>query len=449
MVFSIRLLSDPRTELTMLWPLGRAAPPARQAIFHPLSRRINMTRLIAAIPVVLAFSVLQASAQDDRPSESADSGTIALATPGGWIMSDDQETLIVSSPSSAELIFINTSDGTVIKKVKVDFQPGALALHGSSLCAIGKGSALVYALDPKTGKIKKTIKIPDSKPIRMACHPTKGPLFVTTDSFAVLAINSETGRVTPTSAQGNFLAVDPANGEYLYTGTQKPIHEMLVLRRGPGNSVRANVARTNQNSFLAKYAIQNKGLKPLMMNPDAVVNGRELAVSPDGKKVAIVGGGGVQGDNGKRVYAIPFYETADLDTQIGQVETGAYPKNVCFHPVLELGAAEKSDGELTLFNTRSLAPIKTIPPPTRSGTSTEAILLTFGGRGTKLVYYHAGTGSGQAARPTRNRGKGKASAPAAPAIAAAKDQGQLAMIPLELTDEDRATLAKTDKQAKK
>jgi hypothetical protein len=184
------------------------------------------------------------------------------------------------------------------------------------------------------------------------------------------------------------------------------------------------------------------------MNPDAVVNGRELAVSPDGKKVAIVGGGGVQGDNGKRVYAIPFYETADLDTQIGQVETGAYPKNVCFHPVLDLGAAEKSDGELTLFNTRSLAPIKTIPPPTRSGTSTEAILLTFGGRGTKLVYYHGGTGSGQSARPTRNPGKGKASAPAAPATAAAKDQGQLVLIPLELTDEDRAALAKTDEQTK-
>jgi hypothetical protein len=402
-----------------------------------------MTRLMAAIPVALAFSVFQASAQDDRPSEGAESGSIVLSTPGGWIMSDDHETLIVSSPSSAELIFINTSDGTVTKKVKVDFQPGALALHGSSLCAIGKGSALVYVLDPKTGKIRKTIKIPDSKPIRLACHPSKGPLFVSTDSYAVLAINSETGRVTPTPAQGNFLAVDPANGEYLYTGTQKPIHEMLVLRRGPGNSVRANLAKTNQNSFLAKYAIQSKGLKPLMMNPDAVVNGRELAVSPDGKKVAIVGGGGVQGDNGKRVYAIPFYETADLDTQIGQVETGAYPKNVCFHPVLELGAAEKSDGELTLFNTRSLAPIKTIPPPARSGTSTEAILLTFGGRGTRLVYYHAGSGaSAPSARTARNRGRGKAPAPAAPAAAPAKDHGQLVLIPLELTDEDRTALSK-------
>ena len=83
-----------------------------------------MTRLIAAIPVVLAFSLFEASAQDARPSEAADSVTIDLSTPGGWIMNDDQETLIVSSPSNAELIFINTSDGTVTKKVKVDFQPG-------------------------------------------------------------------------------------------------------------------------------------------------------------------------------------------------------------------------------------------------------------------------------------------------------------------------------------
>ena len=143
--------------------------------------------------------------------------------------------------------------------------------------------------------------------------------------------------MTPTPVQGNFLAVDPANGEYLYTGTQKPIHEMLVLRRGPGNSVRANLAKTNQNSFLAKYAIQSKGLKPLMMNPDAVVNGRELAVSPDGKKVAIVGLGGLghmgvklahalgaevtvlsqslrkQAD-GERLGADHFYATSDPET---------------------------------------------------------------------------------------------------------------------------------------
>jgi hypothetical protein len=67
-----------------------------------------MTRLFAAIPVVLAFSLFEVSAQDARPSDGADSVTMDLSTPGGWIMSDDQETLIVSSPGSAELIFINT-----------------------------------------------------------------------------------------------------------------------------------------------------------------------------------------------------------------------------------------------------------------------------------------------------------------------------------------------------
>ena len=94
--------------------------------------------------------------------------------------------------------------------------------------------SFLFELKQEGPRLDSTIKIPDSKPIRLACHPSKGPLFVSTDSYAVLAINSETGRVTPTPAQGNFLAVDPANGEYLYTGTQKPIHEMLVLRRGPG-----------------------------------------------------------------------------------------------------------------------------------------------------------------------------------------------------------------------
>ena len=44
----------------------------------------------------------------------------------------------MSSPSSAELIFINTSDNTLIKKLKVDFQPGPLALHGTSLCVMAR-----------------------------------------------------------------------------------------------------------------------------------------------------------------------------------------------------------------------------------------------------------------------------------------------------------------------
>ena len=403
-----------------------------------------MMRFITTVSLLLALSTLPALAQDDRTSDGNDSRTIAISTPGGWVMSNDGETLIVSYPASAELVLINTSAGTVIKKLKVDFQPTRLALQGTSLCAIGKGSSLVYVLDPKTGKLQKTIKLPGSKPIRLACHPSKGPLFATTDSFAVLAIDVETGKVSPTAAHGNFLAVDPASGEFLYTGTQKPIQKMLVLKRGPGNSVKANIARTNQNSFLAKYAVQSKGLEPLAMNPDAVVNGRELAVSHDGKKVAISGGGGVQGDDGKRVYAIPVYDAADLDTRLGQVETGAYPTNVIFHPVLDMGAAEKSDGELTLFNTRSLAPIKTIPAPPRSGHATEAILLTFCGRGTKLAYYRAGTGSGAAA--ARARGRGKTAAPATPA--ASKDQGQLTLIPLELSDEDRAELAKAYQPAK-
>ena len=164
------------------------------------------------------------------------------------------------------------------------------------------------------------------------------------------------------------------------------------------------------------------------MNPDAVVNGRELAVSPDGKKVAIVGGGGVQGENGKRVYAIPFYGSEDIDTQIGQVETGCGTQPTSsFHPVLDLGAAERSNGELTLFNTRSLAPVKTIPAPPRSGINTEAILLTCGGRGTKLVYYRAGSADRCIRLPRRvhaRLGTARERLPP-PAAALSKDQGQL------------------------
>ena len=305
------------------------------------------------------------------------------------MLSPDGETLIVSSPKTAEIIYIDTSQDKEVKRVKVNFQPAALALRGPSLYAVGKGSSLLYVLDAQTGQPKKQIRVAGAKLAQLACHPSSGPLFAANDRYEILAVDTETGKVEKTVAEGNFLAVDP-KGEFLYTGTQKPIKDILVLSRGPRRSVRVGVAKTNVNSSIVKYSLKSKEMEPVAVNGNPVQNGRMLAVSPDGQKIALVGGGGMVGGDGKRIYAIPVLDTSDLETQLGQVETGAYPAAVGFHPVLELGVAEKSGGsrELLLFDAKSLAPIKTMEFTTRGGARSDSGLLTFGGRGTKLVYYH-------------------------------------------------------------
>ena len=163
-----------------------------------------------------------------------------------------------------------------------------------------------------TGAVRKTIKVPGSKPIRLACHPTKGPLFVTTDSYAVLTINPKTGRRELDSRPGQLSGCGPGQWRVPLHRHSETDPANAGLQAGPGN--RCALTFPNQSELVPgevrhpEHGSQAAGNESRRRS----VNGQELAVSPDGKKVAMVGGGGVPGRNGKRVYAIPFYEPRTL-----------------------------------------------------------------------------------------------------------------------------------------
>src|SRR3954468_15472791 len=124
-------------------------------------------RSTAIAPLLLALSALPAAAQGNGPPDEVNSATIPLPAIGGWALSPDGETLIVSSPQTAEIIYINTSEDKEVNRVKVDFQSTALALRGPSLYAVGKGSSLLYVLDAQTGKPRKEVRITGSKLARL------------------------------------------------------------------------------------------------------------------------------------------------------------------------------------------------------------------------------------------------------------------------------------------
>jgi hypothetical protein len=167
------------------------------------------------ISLLLALSAAPALAQVDVKLDETNSKTLPLPAPGGWVLSSDGETLIVSSPKTAEIIYINTSEEKEVKRVKVKFQPAALALRGSSLYAVAKGSSLIYVLDAQTGQSKEQIRVPGETLVQLACHPSAGPLFATNDQFEVLALKMGTSKLEKTEAQGSFLAVAP-KGDFLY-----------------------------------------------------------------------------------------------------------------------------------------------------------------------------------------------------------------------------------------
>src|SRR5438445_10895318 len=103
-------------------------------------------RLATLAPLLLAVSTLPAAARGGDQLDEKNSAALPLPALGGWVLDPDGETLIVSSPGTAEIISIDTSEGKESKRFKVDFQPTALALRGPSLYALGKGSSLLYVL---------------------------------------------------------------------------------------------------------------------------------------------------------------------------------------------------------------------------------------------------------------------------------------------------------------
>ncbi len=316
--------------------------------------------------------------------------TLAMPAPGGWVMLPDGVTLIVSQPDRAQLVYVDTAAVKETKRVDLEFKPGPLAFQGDKLFAAAQGSSLVYVLDLMTGDVKKEVKVSGGPVLALACHPRQGLLYASTGERRVLAIDPEAGTAGATPAQGMYLAVDPVNGDALYTGIQGQIKDTIEFRDLGGGRVVLQSGRSGENALLLKYAVKGDTLTPVGANDNAATNGACLRVSPDGKKVGIPGGGGYRPRSGTagKGYAVALFSTDDVKSLAGVVECGAYPQNLAFHPVLDLGVVDQSGSTLHLFNSKSLVEVGTIPFSTEGQTpGPRSDLLTFGARGTKVVYH--------------------------------------------------------------
>src|SRR5262249_6097807 len=217
---------------------------------------------------------------------------LSLSPPSGWVMTADNVTLIVALADKAQLLYLDTVANKEVKRVDVDFQPGALALQSDTLFAAAKGGSQVYALEPLSGKVKKEFSVGSDAVATLACHPSKGLLYASTNKFDVYSINPATGTVTKTAAKGFFLAVDPVDGKHIYTGAQPPDRDEIVFKEGADGSFRIYWDRWGRRAFIMKYAVNGGDLKYVSGQNNAAVNGWWMHLTPDGKRIMIVGGGG-------------------------------------------------------------------------------------------------------------------------------------------------------------
>src|SRR5262249_1746557 len=272
---------------------------------------------------------------------------LRLPPPSGWIMMPDGVTLIVSLAEKAQLVYIDTLAGKEIKRVDVDFKPGDLALQGETLFAAFKGASTVYSLDVRSGKVQKEYSVGSDEVGHIACNAQHGLVYATTTKLGVYSIDPATGKVTNTGAKGFFLAVDPIAGKYVYTGMQPPSDgPELVFEDLPNGKFKMYWDDWGKRALMMKYSVEGIKLKQISGQNNAAVNGWVVHLTPDGKRIMILGGGGwrPKGEGAGGGYVTAVYNADNLESMVGQAPHGI---NIAFHPVLKLGVTNHPRTDFT------------------------------------------------------------------------------------------------------
>lgn len=302
------------------------------------------------------------------------------------LLMPDLKTVVLSIPTRAELVLFDTEAFQEVKKLSVEFKPGALAVQGGNLFVAAKGAALVYVLDAKTGKQKAEIEVPGSGVVQLACHPLQGLLYASTEDLKVFAIDPAAGKAVFTGGRGHFLAVAP-DGRFVYTGTQPISEEEVKVIHDADGSFHMIWDDWGARAFMARYAVHGTKLDLAGINPNAAVNAHNFALSADGEVVAMAGGGGWRPKAPTRGggYEVDFFRTKDMTSTAGKVEVGAYPEGLAFHPVLKLGVTCQSKGgnRMIVFQAKSFVTRQEIS--TANGPMPSAF-LGFGDLGRKIVF---------------------------------------------------------------
>jgi hypothetical protein len=348
--------------------------------------------LPALLSAILVFSDGGVTTASD---EAAQRTNLSIGPIGDWALAADNATLIVSRPNAAELVYLDTFSHVELKRIEVDFAPNQLAIQNDTLFASVRGASIVYALDAETGDVIKRYKLPGEPVIDLCCHSKQGHIFAANLNEEIYAIEPDNGDTAKTKGRGTMLAIDPNNGSFLFAGTNRPGQDFIEFQHD-GNVDRMRLVTMVNRASVLKYVVNNGQLQLVAGNTNAAFGeSGNLAVSHDGKRFAMAAGGGWRSMTSQRFhYVIAIFETEDMETMLGQVELGAYPRAIAFHPILNLGAAIRHGGsniEVKVFKASSLTDRQVIKLDAQHPGPLLAHRLMFCGRGATLVHHYRDT----------------------------------------------------------
>lgn len=284
-----------------------------------------------------------------------------LPAMGGGAGSPDGAKLVVALTAKTELVFIDAVAGKELKRVALEFQPTVVAWGDKVLFVGQKGSGVVHILDAESGKEVATGKT--ESPIRNLVM-VKGVCFTSSTNRQVFAVDAK-GTVTKPGAEGTFIAAAP-NGDFLYTCVDGKATTDVYKYAVSG------VKLTKQTEFFRSLRA-------------SLINVQGLQVTSDGKAFGVVAGGGWADQEKKKHYGVPIYNTEDMKSQLGELETGPFPSGFAVHPSEPLlFASSGKDG--SIFNGKSYAPIQKFDAPKQAAGATPPSVLAFVAKGKKLAW---------------------------------------------------------------
>ena len=135
---------------------------------------------------------------------------------------------------------------------------------------------------------------------------------------------------------------------------------------------------------MTKYAVEGTKLtaqKEFFRSLRAsLINVQGVQITADGK--AFVAGGGWADQERKKHYGVPLYNSEDMKSQLGELETGCFtPCGFAVHPDQPLlFACTAKDG--SIFNAKSYVSVQKFTAPKEANPS----VLAFVGKGKKLAW---------------------------------------------------------------
>jgi hypothetical protein len=379
---------------------------------------------VGAIPLA---GVPRVSADEERGKDPVFPGI------GGWVVLPDGETLIVALPERAELAYVDTVAHKELKRVTLPFKPDHLAVQGDLLCVSVQGGSEIHILGAHDGTPKRQVRLPGSVE-DMVCQPGRKVAVLTTNpgtAFGnrIFGLDAATGAIAvagdlasgreelranpqmvgpgrlykvtlvPMAAGGRLLALSPTGEGALYTAYEAssgrhPETHMDSLRLAKfavaGKFEINRVPPKWQGNLDARpfdnpralplgpfWALMRLGEVLVAASGNGEVSARALHLSRDGRRVAVLSAGEVH-----------VFATDDVAARDGRVNC-PNTTDFAFHPGLDLLAAERDDGkEIVLFDAGSLVRSRAIELDRNEKLHPVAgHLLTFGARGTRLIYY--------------------------------------------------------------